>query len=375
MNGDTALQYANMAIQVKRLAGDYDAASFSNYCAALDILAGTGYNPEEEKKLTEHTMRISTLTLRYRKAACMHTCLIEGRPWLPHQSWLLDRALDGRAADDAPRIPRQALTMEQLEQLEAFLRREGRFDCADGVVVFYGCCLRGQDIRDMTAEWTVLTPTGPKLTPVCMSRKKVSEREANLHGGVTYNPIRTDRAFDILKKRVASTPEGNLFPKWNSAHVTLAMQKCKKIHGWQGLNYSAHCIRDTAAQHVHDAAIEAAALEAARVAGQWDSLDVTYKYAVESAGLRRPSNMHPKRPEKKISATEETKRRVVAAAATQSRRAVRGKAGAGKKTAAKAAARPAKVSVAVSKKNSPAIARRGGRGRQPAARTASVKKR
>ena len=289
VNGDTALSYAKMAIQVKKVSGDYDATSFANYCAALDIHACTGYNAEAEQRVVKKSQRISTLTLRYRKAACMHMCLIEGRPWQPVESWALDRALDGRAADDAPRIPRQALTMQQLAELEDYLRKKGRIDCADGVVVFYGCCLRGQDLKDMTAERTVLEPTGPKLSPVCMSRKKVTEREANLHGGVTYNPIRTDRAFAILKERVEKTPEGPLFPAWNSGTVTLAMHDCKILYGWQGLNYSAHCIRDTAAQHVHDAALEAAALEAARAAGQWDSLNVTYKYAVESAGLRRPS--------------------------------------------------------------------------------------
>ena len=160
------------------------------------------------------------------------------------------------------------------------------------------------------------------------------EAHANLHGGVTYNPIRTDRALEILKERVAATPEGKLFPEWSSPVVTAAMRECKVIHGWQGQNYTADCIRDTVAQHVHDAAIEAAALEAARVAGQWDSLDVTYKYAVESAGLRRPTNMHPKRPAKPISAEDEGNRRVIAAAVTVARRQARGnKASAGGKKA------------------------------------------
>ena len=100
--------------------------------------------------------RYATSTVRAAKSACIHTALVERRPWTQTQSNLLEMALAGYEAQaGSPRV-RAALSPQQFEEFLELVRSRGLHDLAEGAIVMRACGLRPRDVQQMCMDLCVV---------------------------------------------------------------------------------------------------------------------------------------------------------------------------------------------------------------------------
>lgn len=190
-------------------------------------------------------------------------------------------------------MQRGQLTYDKLMQAVTVARAWGLLDVADGLIVIYGCCCRGQDIEHMTAEHIgSLEDDGSAHVWVM---RKASAAIRLQKGEYTANTLHLPEAIEVLRHRMELAEKEevtDLFPNWKAQDASRVVKFAAQLHSWPDnvVWNGAHNARHGAARDSFDGK-----LTRVMATGMWDTKESAERYGAPRAAIQRLERFQAKR--------------------------------------------------------------------------------